>query len=108
MNRDLRDDAIILSPNSTRFARIFWRPKIGSLEGHFGFLAQNAWNHAQIMANIVWMVIYALTQSFWVQTQRNLREFFDGPKLAPGKAILGYWPTSMEIMYKSWQILYEW
>ena len=107
MNHDLRVLAIVLSANSPRFERLFWRPKIGSLEGHFGFLAQNAGNHVQIMANIVWIVIYALTRSFWAQTRRDLREFFDGPKLAPWSAIFGFWPKTLEIMYKSWKILYE-
>ena len=99
--------AIILSPNSTRFERIFWRPKIGSFYGHFGFLAQNAGNHVQNIANIVWIVIYAYSRSFWAQTRLDLRDFFDSPKLAPWRAILGFWPKTLEIMYKSWQILYE-
>ena len=101
MNRDLRVAAIILSPNSTRFERIFWRPKISSLERHFRFLAQNAGNHVQIMENIVWIVIYALPRSIWAPTRRDLREFFDGPKLAPWRAILGFWPKTLKIMYKS-------
>ena len=108
LNRDLRVLAIILSLKSPRFEKLFWRPKVDSLEGHFRFLAQNAVNHVQIMANIVWIVIYALTRSFWALTQRDLREFFDGPKLAPWRAILGFWPKTLEIMHKSWQILYEW
>ena len=107
MNRDLRVAAIILSPNSTRFERIFWRPKIGSFYGHFGFLAQNAGNHVQNIANIVWIVIYECSRSFWAQTRLDLRDFFDGPKFAPWRAILGFWPKTLEIMYKSWQILYE-
>ena len=101
MNGNLRVAAIILSPNSTRFERIFWRPKISSLERHFRFLAQNAGNHVQIMENIVWIVIYALPRSFWAPTRRDLREFFDGPKLAPWRAILGFWPKTLKIMYKS-------
>ena len=107
MNRDLGVLAIILSPTSPRFERLFWRPKIASLEGHFGFLAQNAANHVQIMANTVWIVIYALTRSFWPQTQRDLGEFFDGPKLVPWRAILGFWPKTLEIRYKTLLILCE-
>ena len=107
MNRDLGVLAIILSPTSPRFERLFWRPKIASLEGHFGFLAQNAANHVQIMANTVWIVIYALTRSFWAQTQRDLGEFFGGPKFSPWSAILRFWPETLEIMYKTLLILSE-
>ena len=107
MNRILRVEAIILTPNSRRFERFFWRPKIGSFYGHFGFLAQNAGNHVENIANIVWIVIYEWSRSFWAQTRLDLRDFFDGPKFAPGRAILGFWPKTLEIMYKSWQILYE-
>ena len=107
MNRDLRVLAIILSPNSPPLERLFWRPKIGSLEGHYGFFAQNTGNHVQIIANIVWMVIYALLRSFWEKTRRDLREFFEALKLAPWREILGFWPKTLKIMYKSWQILYQ-
>ena len=107
MNRDLGVLAIILSPTSPRFQRLFWRPKIASLESHFGFLAQNAGNHVQVIVNIVWIVIYALSWSFWAQTRRDLRDFFDGPKFAPLRAMLGFWSETLEIMYKTWQILYE-
>ena len=107
MNRDLRVLAIILSPNSPRFERLFWRPKICSLEGHFGFLARNVGNHVQNIANIVRTVIYAFSRSFWAQTRLDLRDFFDSPKLAPWRAILCFWPKTLKIMYKSWEILYE-
>ena len=107
MNRDPRVAAIILSTKSTRFKRIFWRPKIGSLEGHFRFLAQNAGNHVQNIANIVWIVICAYSRSFWAQTRLDLRDFFDGPNFAPWRAILGFWPETLEIMYKTLLILYE-
>ena len=107
MNRDLRVLAIILSPNSPRFAKIFWRFKIGSLDGHFAFLARNVGNHEQNMSNIVWIVIYAFSRSFWAQTRLDLINFFNGLKLGPCRAILGFWPKTHEIMYKSWQILYE-
>ena len=107
INRDLRVTAIIFSPNSTRFQRLLWRQKIGSLQGHFGFFAQNAANHVQNIANIVWIVIYACSRSFWAQTRLDLREFFDAAKLAPWKAILGFWPKTLEIMYKTLLILYE-
>ena len=82
MNRDLRELAIILSPNSPRFERLFWQPKIGSFEGHFGFLARNDGNHVQNIANIVWIVIYAFSRSFWAQTRLGWGEFFVGQKLA--------------------------
>ena len=107
MNRDLRVVVIILSPNSTRFERIFSRPKIGYLEGHFAFLARNVGTRLQNIAIIVWIVIYAFSRSFWAQTRLDLREFSDVPKLAPWRAILGFWPITQEITYKSWQILYE-
>ena len=107
MNRDLRVLAIILSLNSPLFERFFSRSKIGSLEGHFGFLAQNAENHVQNIANIVWIVIYVLPLSFSAQTRRDLGEFFDAPKLAFWGAILGFWPKTLEIMYKTSLILYE-
>ena len=107
MNPYLRVGAIILSPISTQFERIFSRPKIGSLEGHFGFLAQNAGNHVQNIANIVWIAIYACSRSFWAQSRLDLRDFFDGRKLAPWRAILGFWPKTFEIMYKTFLILWE-
>ena len=159
MKRDLRVPAIILRPKSPRLETIFWRAKIGALEGYFGFLAKNdancaqimdniVWiviyacprsfcarslrletifwqaqidtlnghfgilekidaNLAQIMANIVWIVIYAWPRSFWAQNRHNWRQFFDGLKLAPWRAILGFWPKSMKIMPKSRIILYE-
>ena len=107
MNRDLRVLAIILSLNSPLFERFFSRSKIGSLEGHFGFLAQTAENHVQNIANIVWIVIYVLPLSFSAQTRRDLGEFFDAPKLAFWRAILGFWPKTLEIMYKTSLILYE-
>ena len=102
-----------------RWSRSFWAqtrldlrdffdgPKLAPWRAILGFLAQNAENHVQIMANIVWIVIYALPRSFWAQTRRDLREFFDGPKLAPFMAILGFWPKTLEIMYKTLLILYE-
>ena len=107
MNRDLRVLAIILSPNSARFERLFWRPKICSLEGYFGFLARNVGYHVQNIANILWIEIHGLPRSFWAQSRRDLREFFDGPKLAPWRAIFGFWPKTLEIMYKTLLILYE-
>ena len=48
-----------------------------------------------------------VSRSFWAQTRRDLREFFDGPKFAPCRAILGFWPKTLDIMYKPWQLLYE-
>ena len=107
MNRDVHVAAIILSPKSPRFARLISRPKIGFLDGHFGFLARSVRNHVQIMGNIVWIVIYSFSRSFWEQTRLELRDFFDGLRLAPQRAILGFWPKTLEIMYKSWEILYE-
>ena len=107
MNRDLRVLAIILSLNSPLFERFFSQSKIGSLEGHFGFLAQNAENHVQNIANIVWIVIYACSRSFWARTRLDLRDFFDAPKFSFWRAILGFWPKTLKIIYKSWQILYE-
>ena len=95
MNRDLRELAIILSPNSPRFERLFWRPIIGYLEGHFAFLARNVGNHVQNIANIVWIVIYAFSRSFWALSRLDLRNFFDGLKLAPWRAILGFWPKTL-------------
>ena len=90
MNRDLRVTAIILTPNPTRLERFFWRPKIGSFYGHFAFFAQNAGHHVQNIANIVWIVIYECSRSFWAQTRLDLTHFFEGPKLAPWRAILGF------------------
>ena len=90
MNRDLRVTAIILTPNPTRFERFFWRPKMGSFYGHFGFFAQNAGHHVQNIANIVWIVIYECSRSFWAQTRLDLTHFFKGPKLAPWRVILGF------------------
>ena len=107
MNRDLRVPAIVLSPKSPRLETIFSREKIGTLEGPFGFLAKNNANHAQIKANIVWIVIYPCPRSFWAQIRRDWRQFFDWPKLAPGSALLGFWPKTMQIMPKSRLILYE-
>ena len=107
MNCDLRAPAIILSPKSPGLETISWGAQIGTLEGQFGFLAKIDANHAQIKANIVWNVIYACPQSFWGQNRRDWRQFFDGPKLAPWRAILGFWPKTMQIVPKSWIILYE-
>ena len=107
MNRDLRVPAIILSPKSPRLETIFWRAQIGTLDGHFGFLAKIDANHAQIKANIVWIVIYACPRSFCPQNRSDWRQYFDGPKLQPWRAILGFWPKSMQIIPKSRLILYE-
>ena len=107
MNRDVRVAAIILSPKSPRLETISWRAQIGALVGPLGFLAKIDANHAQIKANIVWIVIYACPRSFWAQNRRDWRQFFDGPKLAPWRAILGFWSKSMQIMPKSRLILYE-
>ena len=107
MNRDVRVAAIILSPKSPRLETISWRAQIGALVGPLGFLAKIDANHAQIKANIVWIVIYACLRSFWAQNRRDWRKFFDGPKLAPWRAILGFWKKSMQILPKSWLILYE-
>ena len=90
MNRDLRVLAIILSPNSTRFERICWRPKIGSLEGHFGFFSPNAWNHVQIMANIIWIVIYAFPRSFWAQNSTRFERIFWRPKICSLQGHFGF------------------
>ena len=101
------------------FSRSFWAqtrrdlrefvygPKLAPWRAILVFFSPNAWNHVQIMANIIWIVIYAFPRSFWAQTRRDLREFFDGPKFAPCRAILGFWPKTLEIMYKVLQILYE-
>ena len=143
MNRDVNVPAIILSPKSPRLERIFWRAQIGTLVGHFGFLAKidanhsqpprkSPWletifwraqtgtlegpfgflakidaNHAKIKAKIVWIVIYACPRSFWAQNRRDWRQFFDGPKLAPWRALLGFWAKTMQIMPKARVILYE-
>ena len=107
MNRDLRVPAIILSPKSARLETVFWRTQIGTLEGHFGFLAKVDANNAQIKANIVWIKIYACPRSFWGQNRRDWRQFFDGPKLAPWRAHLGFCPKSLQIIPKSRLILYE-
>ena len=87
-------DNFLTSPNCT-------------FEGLFGFLVKNDVNHAQIKANIVWIVMYACPRSFWAQNRRDWRRFLDGPKLAPRLALLGFWPKSMQIMPKSRLILYE-
>ena len=107
MNVDLRVRAIILTPKSPRLETIFSLAQMGTLQGDFGFLVRNDANHAQIKANIVWIVIYACPRSFWAQNRRDWRQFFDGPKLAPWRAILGFWSKSMQIMPKSRLILYE-
>ena len=107
MNRDLRMPAVILSPNSPRLERIFGRANLGPLDSHFGFLAKNDGNHEQIMANLVWIVIYACQRSFWAQTRRDWRELLDAQIWGPWSTILGFGPKTMEIMYKSWLILYE-
>ena len=107
MNRDLRVPAIILSPKSPRFEATFWRAQIGTFEGLFGFLVKNDADNAEIMASIVWIGIYACLPSFWAQNRCDWRQFFDGPKLAPWMAILGFWQKSMQIMPKSRLILYE-
>ena len=107
MNRDLRMPAVILSPNSPRLERTFGRPNLGPLEYNFGFWAKNDGNHVQIVANIVWIVIYALPRSFWAQTRRDWREFLDAQIWGTSSAILGFRPKTMEIMYKSWLILYD-
>ena len=75
MNRDLRVLAIILSPISPRFERLFWRPEISNLEGYFGFWARNFWKHVQNIPNILWIVIYAFSRSFWAQSRLYLRGF---------------------------------
>ena len=107
MNRDLRVPVISLSPKSPRLEKIFWRAQIGTFEGQVWFLAKTDANSAQIMANIVWIVIYACPRSFWARNRRDWRQFFDGPKLEPWRAILGFWPKTMQIMPKSRLILYE-
>ena len=107
MNRDLRVPVISLSRNSPRLETIFWRAQFGTFESLFGFFAKNDANHAQIKANIVWIVIYACPWSVWAEIRRDWRQFFDGPKLAPWRAILGFWSKSMQIMPKSRLILYE-
>ena len=107
MTSDLRIPAVILSPNSLRLERIFGRPNLGPLEFHFGFLAKNDVNHVQVIGNILWIVIYAYPRSVWAQTRRNWREFLYGRIWGPCSAILGFWPKTMKIMYKSLLILYE-
>ena len=107
MTRDLRVPVISLSTKSPRLQKIFWRAQIGTFEGQDWFLAKNDANSAQIKANIVWIVSYARLRSFWAQNRRDWRKFFDGPKLAPWRAILGFWKKSMQILPKSWLILYE-
>ena len=160
MSRYLRVPAVTFSVKSPRLESVFWRVQIGPLDSHFGFLAKNDGNHGEIMANIVWVVIYACQQSFWAQDRRDWREFFwrvqigpleghfgflvkndgndgksmanivrvviyacprsfwagdrcdwieffDGSKLAPWRAILGFWSKTMEIRAKLWLILYE-
>ena len=94
-------------PQIVAIGGVFWRVQIGPLEGHFGFLAKNDGNHCEIMARIVWVVICACPRSFWAQNRRDWRVFSDGFKLAPWRAILGFWPKTMEIIAKSWLILYE-
>ena len=107
MKRDLSVPAIILGKKSLRLETIFWRAKSRALEGYFGFLAKNDANWAQIMDNIVWIVIYACPRSFCVPDRCDWRRYVDGPKLAPWRAILGFWKKSMQILPKSWLILYE-
>ena len=99
--------AIILSPKSWRLETIFWQAKISTLKGPSGFLAKNDANHTQIMANIVWIVIYACPRSFWAQNRRDSRQLFDAPKLAPLRVFLGFWSKTMQTMPKSWLVLYE-
>ena len=107
MNRDLRVPAIILGPRSLPLETIFWQAQIGTWKGYFGFLAKIDANHAQIEDNIVLIVIYARPQSSWAQNRPDWRQFLEGPRLAPWRASLGFWPKSMQIMPKSRLILYE-
>ena len=110
---------LILYESWCTFCRYHFQPKLDAIwenfltpqnwlfGGPFGFLAQNAGNHVQNIANIVWIVIYACSRSFWARTRLDLRDFFDAPKFSFWRAILGFWPKTLKIIYKSWQILYE-
>ena len=90
MNRDLLVPAIILTPKSPRLESVYWRVQIGPLEGYFGFLAKIDGNHGEIMVNIVWVVMYACQRSLWAQNRHDLREFFDGSKLASLEGHFGF------------------